>query len=385
MRVLYSVFVFGHGNGGHFYSLKNISHFLTTKGNVNSSLVSIGFNRSKVLEESDFFEQKHHIDFSKSLLLNKTKINKVVKELDPDVIHCFDLFSYYFFRHLKKSCKIILTQCGGKNPPYYPITNTLIVFSKENYDYFENKFKSKTKIYHLPNRVNVDGLVKQDKLDLKNENINIGLISRIGSQYKAKLLKSIEMLERYKHLPIKLFIIGTVQENDVYNLLKEKIESSEFKNSIEFLTDERFTVNASKLVCNFDFMIASGRGVMEASCLGVPVLLESKTNSTFLPLDELTFKSALEMNFSPRWSFLDTTDIDLNSYLERFLINSKGETTPFVKKMSFSYFNLESALNIYLDIYKAKSKNKSSLLFEFVDNLKHTLYLINALLKANRH
>ncbi|GAB5565788.1 MAG: hypothetical protein Wins2KO_28510 [Winogradskyella sp.] len=385
MRVLYSVFVFGHGNGGHFYSLKNISQFLTLKGNVNSSLVSIGLNKSKVLEESYFFEQKHHIDYCKSILYNKTKINKAVKQVEPEVIHCFDLFSYYFFRHLKKSYKIILTQCGGKNPPYYPITNSLIVFSKENYDYFEIKFRSKTKIYHLPNRVNLEGLVKQDNLNLNQDNINIGLISRIGSQYKAKLLKSIEMLEKYRHLPMKLYIIGTVQENDVYKLLKEKVECSEFKNSVEFLTDDRFTVNASKLVCNFDFMIASGRGVMEASCLGVPVLLESKTNNTFLPLDELTFKSALAMNFSPRWSFSDTTGMDLNSYLERFLINSKGDTTSFIKKMSFSYFNLESALNIYLDIYKAKSKNKNSLLFEFVDKLKHTIYLLNALLKANRH
>src|SRR5699024_5051592 len=98
-----------------------------------------------------------HINFNGlNFLQLRTVINAIRKSFNPDIFHCFDINSYNLIRLFisTKYNLLIVNKCGGPNSLNYPFIPNLILFSKENFDFFniQKKYQEST-LNLIPNRV----------------------------------------------------------------------------------------------------------------------------------------------------------------------------------------------------------------------------------------
>jgi hypothetical protein len=157
MKILYLISTVNsekEGIGGHYYSLLTTAEALSGIHNVR--IIHIGHSKSIAFKNAALKVDEINSPSFNIYNLYKALISNI-KENKPDVIHSFDIPSYFFARIISEAYKIpnILTKCGGENPKiYFPFAHDLILFSKENETYFTNanKFR-KTEIHLIPNRV----------------------------------------------------------------------------------------------------------------------------------------------------------------------------------------------------------------------------------------
>jgi glycosyltransferase involved in cell wall biosynthesis len=125
-------------------------------------------------------------------------------------------------------------------------------------------------------------------------------ICRIGTKYYDGLIKSIQLicdLVKINKNPVKLLIIGKVEDENIYqDLLCKSINLP-----ITFHISENFTYEASKFLNLADAIIGTGRGAIEASSLGKPVLVfEQNLNIPLLITSKEIWNQSLYYNFSER-------------------------------------------------------------------------------------
>jgi len=366
MKILFLISVYGHGRGGHFHSLNHISKKIGENNDV--KIVSFGPGKSNIIESNPYFAE--HIPFNGFNFYNlKTEITKLTYKFNPDIYHCFDVGSYNTIRLLisSKTHKIILNKCGGPNPIQYPHIHNLILFSSENLMWFKNQKKYQYSNIHLiPNRV------KSILMDMtfhpiaKEPGEFVFLrICRIGAAYNKSIIDSIMLIEKLilkDIINIKLYIVGIIEDYDIFNKLNEH---HLVKNGrVIFLTDTAYTTEASKMIYISDAVIGTGRGLMEAASLSIPLLTIDRDGNIPVLLNSDNFFEAFETNFSERNVFNNNSyDSNINNIV--LLIKNKiyySEISKFSKQAFDEYFNIDKVTKAYHEAYASSIHGKKKIM-----------------------
>ena len=366
MKIFYFISIHSHGRGGHAHSLNHISRKIGEKHDV--KIMSIGPGKSDIIESNPHFRK--HINYKGfDILKLRRKIRNEIKIFNPDIYHCFDLGSYNIVRLLVSSKKhrIVLNKCGGPNPIEFPYVNNLVLFSKENQEWFEgqNKFK-KTNMFLIPNRV-IPLELRPDFHPInkeKNDFIFVR-ICRIGNTYKKSILDSMNLISKLyesNFKKIKLYIIGAVEDEDVLKDLK--YNEHVINGRIVFLTQSEYTSEASKMLYLADAVIGTGRGLMEAASLKKPILAIDKNRNIPVLLDENHFMDAFKTNFSERNTFKDLNTHDNLNNISKLIYDLKyyNEVSSFAYNCFNIYFNINNVNELYFSAYKQSGTSKRKIL-----------------------
>jgi glycosyltransferase involved in cell wall biosynthesis len=360
MNILYFISVFGHGNGGHFHSLNHISNSVGALNN-KIRIISFGSGTSKIIQSNKFF--KKHLFFNGlNILKLKENINTEILFDRPEIIHCFDENCYNIIRlFLSTKCyKIVLNKCGGPNPKYFSNVPNLILFSLENQLWFKDKFLN-SDIYLIPNRVNKINFNKKlyHRID---SDFNFVRICRISKFYKKSIFDSINLIDLLIYngnSNIKLYIIGVIEDLLLANYIMS--HPLYISGKIKLVTNSNLTIEASQMLYLADAVIGTGRGLIEAASLSIPVLaINSKGNIPIL-IDSNTFQDGFKTNFSERNIFEDK---EVNNNINKVIqIIKEKNFYDEISKYSFSFFqihfNLKNSETKYIEVYKnAKFGNR---------------------------
>jgi glycosyltransferase involved in cell wall biosynthesis len=376
MTIFYFISTVGHGMGGHFHSLNTVANAMNSEHKV--FVINIGSKPSEVFKNS-----KYNFLFFKfngyNLPLVAFRLMKIILKLQPDVLHAFDLESFFFVRicNLFGRRKQFLNKCGGPNPKnYFPRFSNIILFSLENFNYFNSKFRH-SKIFLIPNRVNT---VKCDTNRIEEfyrkhgvANFDLLRISRIGKHYEISIKQALNLLELLKkeNLNVRLLVIGTVQDIKVYDRLLEYSNSLNLSKDVIFETNDIFTNKASELLPLGKMVIGTGRNFMEAASLNLPLMVPSELDAYPILVDNLNFMEVFETNFSPR-TIVKTHDLSNNIEQVKRIVD--GELIINTRKWFDEYFSSSQVLSKYSNAYE-NAKQTS-----FRDNISglllHTLKCI---------
>ena len=371
IRVAFIIATLGHGRGGHFWDLKTIIQALNNY--VKCVVINIGCFNSPVLNSMSvpvFNIRFTGFDFIKTI----RSVIIVLRKQGVDVINLFDTRVFCFAdiscRLLKKP--LIITKCGGPNPGLmYPIVDTMIIFSKENLEYFLRKDRYKrTKLYFLPNRVAIQtpDFERIEKLkSFINPNKKIFLmISRFCDYYKANILQAIHLIQRLNkdnHL-CNLVVIGAPEQIS----LVDEITNNYCSDNIIIIKDDEFTIESSRLIDVADFVIASGRGFMEAASYG-KVLLTYLADSPFpLLITQETFNRVFYYNFSPR-NKIEDFDTEENYKKICMAIDKRSfyiKLECISKNLFDEHFNVCKVVEKYRDIFHNTHYKKRNSYFKLL-------------------
>lgn len=341
--------------GGHFYSLKTISHALSN--DINYKIINLGYTFADVLREDA--NVYYYRLIPRNFFFEIWGLISIVNDFNPDVIHAFDDYSLFISRFISlfHKSRLVYTKCGGQNPSgrFFPVSDTQIFFSKENFDFYSRKGNPKIPKYLLPNRVSK---VKMDLKKVEELKVNNGLnnkfvllrISRFSRYYELTFNQSINLLKEFQKIrnDAVLVFLGKVQDIEYFKELKAKADSM----PIYFLSDEYYTKNASQIIGVADVIIATGRGAMEASSLNKIIFCPVKNSSFPIVMNHYTFDKLFATNFSERVEFDQKFILEQNFNAINY--QNTSNTYYFFEK----YFSLDNVKHIYLDIYDSVKKIK---------------------------
>ena len=122
--------------------------------------------------------------------------------------------------------KITFSKCGGPIPnKIFPNSENIIVMSYDDYNFYN---KMKITPHFIPNRVNTDLLKNKDNTDaflskITNNKTSYLRIIRITSFYEESINQFIDFCLKTNDNKSVYCLIGTIEDNDVYNRLKLKL------------------------------------------------------------------------------------------------------------------------------------------------------------------
>lgn len=381
MIIVYFVTTVGHGKGGHFHSLNTIANAVGLSEDV--YVINIGFKPSNVLDQTNY--KYAFVGFNGyNFLSTYFNIKKLIKQLEPDAIHAFDVQSFAFSRLFSKGRKqaSFLNKCGGPNPKkYFPIANQLMLFSQENQAYFESNIRYKhTDLALIPNRVkpvqlDTSRIESFYKIYGKAE-ISLLRIARIGKHYHRSINQAINLLDwlKSKGLNIRLIVIGTIQSKTIYNSILDEIKSKDLEDDVIIDTSDVFTHNASELLDIGDVIIGTGRNFMEASSLNKMLLVPYKDSDYPLLVTYANFNAIFSTNFSPRTQVeYFNEESNLDAIYNQLKTDNRIETRPWFD----SYFNVQKGAEVYKSLYVNQDVPKNS---NLIDTFVNILYSIKTFL-----
>lgn len=356
MKISFFIFVSSGGRGGHFHSLNHITKQLSIVNELELDIVTIGAESSDVLNNNPLF--KTHLQYTRSTFFScYYKLINYLKESKPDIVHFFDAHSFNVYFPISSffKSKVVINKCGGPNPKYYyPIVPNMILFSEENKMWFKNKTQYKnTHINVIPNRVS-NVKTKNYELYTKNENdFNIVRICRIGTTYYNSILNGINLIKKLNQLGynnIKLYIIGKVLGDDEFMNLKTISEGYK----IEFITQDLYTSEASKMLYLADVVIGTGRSAMEAFSLGIPVLVPSEQSNYPILVNKDNFQCFYKKNFTHRAKLNGITDDSVLRNIKDIIDKKEvyNAHSNFSRKMFMEYFDIVKIPMKYTKFYK---------------------------------
>ncbi len=376
LKIMYFIASNKHGVGGHYYSLRTTAEALD--GIVNPLIVVIGKTQSPVIELTTV-SHCHIYSNGWNILVSIYKLIKIMKKESPDVIHAFDWGIFLYARILGFLFRIpyISTLPGGGNPTaYYPYTKNLILFSQENFDYFQSSKKFKdSNLFLIPNRI---AKLKQDpkriamiKEKLDSSNKTFLRISRFAAHYKESLKQAINLVSflNKKGCKAQLILIGTIEDKEVYDDIITYIQLEKEAN-VHIFTAQLFTVNASELIDVADCVIGTGRGFMEATSRGKVMLTPIQGSKYPALINEVNFMDYFKTNFSPRNKFREK-DVQHNLHNIISLLTNEDA---FVKAQQFSknvfdqYFDINKKKDEYDALYSSLKYDKKIHFFEFLEH-----------------
>jgi hypothetical protein len=389
MKILFFISVKGHGKGGHFNSLNHITKGLSQK--IDCKIITLGPGKSNLMENNPNF-LKHIKSNGLDFLLKIKEIKQTINNYNPTIIHTFDIEAYNYLRIFLNSIKykFIVNKCGGPNPISFPKVENLVLFSLENLNWFKNqKVFNKTIIHLIPNRTQSLENSNQNVIGGQNKDksfFNLVRIGRIGTYYEKSFIDSINLIKFYKEngfLKIKLYIIGTIEDENVFQNLKNQVEINSL--NVTFLNEELYTTNASKMLYLADAVIATGRGLMEASSLGKPLFAIVKNFNMPIIIDETNFDSFYSTNFSERNYLKNINEKEVTSNYINLVNDTKNfeEKSNFSKQIFTKYFDLNLGIEKYLQAYQLTISNKN--IVGFFKNLKFKLITIYSYYKASKN
>ena len=353
MRVLYFIFVSAGGKGGHFHSLNHISRVIG-KDNPTIRIISFGREVPPILKKNPYFHK--HLFFSKTkFFLFFYHLYKEIKNFNADILHFFDAHSYNIFFPLSFIIrkKTVVNKCGGPNPLSYPIVPNLILFTEENKEWFLTKKEfNNTKIKVIPNRVVEVETVKYKEYVKNAEVFTILRICRIGTTYYQSILNGIKLVKELskRNFEVKFYVIGKVTEELEYKQLKNESEGF----NIEFITKDKYTEEASKMLYLADAVIGTGRSAMEACSLGLPTLMPSKQFDYPVLLTKSNFNDYFIKNFTDRVLLNNIDQEEILQIITNLLVDKDfyNNTSLFSKEVFKKHFDITKSSERYLFFYK---------------------------------
>ncbi|MRH99164.1 glycosyltransferase [Kriegella sp. EG-1] len=386
MKILYVISVLKQGKGGHYHSLNHISREVAKKQTV--GLITIGRVESHIISNNPYFLSNLHFDGLNIFSLYKS-LNSLLSGFKPDIIHFFDYNAYNITKVLvsNKKYSFVTNLCGGPNPYKHPKVENLVLFSRENQKWFESNPKFKNTITRLiPNRVSKIG-VTSEPLVKKNKNafcfVRIARISNFHYKSIEQTVNLFKILNTKKNSKLSLYIIGTIQDNLAYENLLTLIGKD---TKITLLTDDTYTKEASKMLYLADAVIATGRGVMEAASLGLPVLTPAKNSNIPILLKASNYDNFFATNFSER-NIASEKDIKANiENINKLLVDKDyyKNLSNFSLKLFEEEFDIKGATKKYNKMYQLALKNNYSVSKTSDIYLKiRTMYYFNLSRKKN--
>ncbi|MGP4865178.1 glycosyltransferase [Psychrobacter sp. T6-5] len=346
MKVVYFITASKEGKGGHYHSLNETAKIFNKYEDI--EIISIGVNRSPVL---DHFDDKYtHLTF-KNILSTSLRALEIVRKKKPDVLHAFDINSFYYARIISiiTNTPVLITLCGGKNPKFFPFSHEIVLYSLENLKFIEkkNKFKE-SNLSLIPNRASAtqqnNSNIEDIKRNLKTDFPIVLRIARFSSLHEDSILQSIKLVEflRNEGVETQLLVVGYVKDKKIFEDLSKY--QSEY---ITFITDEKYTVKASQLIDIADFVVGTGRGFMEAALLGKTMLAPTSNIKTPIVVNQENVSLVSDTNFSNRYFEKRPEKLIMDEILKTFSSKDKENLIDFAKEN----FSSEKIYDKYLPIY----------------------------------
>lgn len=346
MKVVYFITASKEGKGGHYHSLNETAKIFNKHEDI--EIISIGINRSPVLNH--FGEKYTHLNF-KNVFSTSLKVLEVVRKKKPDVLHAFDINSFYYARIISiiTNTPVLITLCGGKNPKFFPFSHEIVFYSLENLKFIEkkNKFKN-SNLSLIPNRASAtqqnDNYIESIKKNLRTDFPIVLRIARFSSLHEDSILQSIKLVEflRNEGVEVQLLVVGYVKDKKIFEDLSQY--QSEY---ITFITDEEYTVKASQLIDIADFVVGTGRGFMEAALLGKTMLAPTSNIKYPIIVNKENVSLVSSTNFSNRYFEKRSEKLIMDEILKIFSSKNKENLIDFAKEN----FSSEKIYDKYLPIY----------------------------------
>lgn len=358
MRVCYLISDRGlpaKGAGGHAYSLRTTVQALC--GKFDCSVVEIGPNVCPIAESSS--RHFHHVYFNGMNVISAIRqLSSICNEQRYDLFHAFDSNSYFFARMIARKQKkpVVVTKCGGPSPhSYYHHAKYLIVYNSEDEAYFRSRAKfGGSAIYLIPNRVSrpmVDrDAVKELRSALDPDKVVFVRINRFSRKYASAMLQCTRLIARLNadgH-ECQLLLIGGVQDWNVFDEIK-RYQSD----VVRLIIEEKYTQNAARLLDIADFVIGTGRGLMEAASCGRVLLTPVAEGAYPVIVSSESFDQLFATNFSPRNRLADYDE----EMEYRKVVRAVSDVChrDSLKKQAEYFFNeffcIESVVEKYCELY----------------------------------
>jgi glycosyltransferase involved in cell wall biosynthesis len=346
-------------------------------------VVSVGSSISPVIQKNPHFVSHFIVGGKLDFLQFKKAITHFLNTSTPDIIHFFDSESLNLalIANSLTDYPVVLTKCGGPNPirRKWQQVDHLILFSKENFDWFSrNPLYDKERLHLIPNRVSPIRISQRYPDYKKDERkINFVRITRLGGAYEKTLLDTFTLIEKLqKNHPVHLYVIGRIQNPHRFEELR--LVAKNKKISVTFITDER-TSKASTFLYLADFVVGTGRSLMEAMSLGIPCLTPESNSTEPVLITRANFMDLFRTNFSER-NKLPASSIQASQKTLKDALEDSSVYTSLSREMNslFSeYFSIDKVHEAYGKIYESATINRRGF------SLRRTnfSYLIKQLLK----
>lgn len=370
MKILFLITASGKKTGGHMFSLYHIAHEIAKTHSV--KIISFGEEESVVYSDSELYLSNCKIRNLKNLLNLNSQLIDRLNGFEPDIVHSFDDTAFLLSANLKifRNSKLVFTKCGGKNPngKKWIYADNLVLFSKENYTALESmKMYKNASLYLIPNRVKrIELISENDKSEIKdNSYFNFVRISRIGNNYidsTKSLFKLVSELPVFQK-KYRIYIIGRIENETRYLELVQLADDMNL--DVKFITDSRTQI-ASKMLYLADCVLGTGRSLMEAMSLGIPVLTPLKNSKYPTLVINENFDQLFSTNFSERNTETEEMKDFAFSKLTQCISDnvSSVEIAKETQRLFDTRLSVEEATPHYELVYKnALQKKKSSMSF----------------------
>lgn len=358
MKILFVIHSSGKASGGHYHSLDQISRNLAKS--IDLEIISFGTIESPVLSYNPYF--KKHFNFTNRYELFKLKaaFRKYLNSSNPTHIHFFDTESLnqVLLINRLKGLPVILNKCGGPSPlrKKWQIVDELILFSKENYNWFlNNKSYHSDNLHLISNRVN-DFVLAPIENRKDSSYINFIRITRIGGAYEKTLFDTFNLIERLmKTHRVKLLVVGRIQNAFRFDKIQREVLQRNLP--VEFITDERASIGRNFLQLA-DFAIGTGRSLMESMSVGIPTLTPCSNRDEPILINNLNFDQMFKTNFSER-NFSVDKFVDEQKRLNFLLLDKEAYQNSSLEMKSFfkKHFSIQNGTENYLTVYQ-KSRDQ---------------------------
>lgn len=359
------------GVGGHYFSLLETAKQLSKQHEV--VIVNIGDKKAIALQNTEFKTYFITVKGAKILTIHYA-FKKLMKEVNPDIIHGFDVIAYFWCRSVGNTLnkKYSFTKCGGRNLVYLPYAKHIVLFSEENRNHIQNLKKFKNSNLHLiPNRIvqfdNDEIRIQKIKEELGelNESFKFLRISRIQPYYKKSAEQIINLVNTLNSEGVEctLIFIGIVEDEDVFSQLKEMA-----CNRVIFFTTKEFTKNAKQLINIADAVLGAGRSLMEAAAKSKVLLCPIKQGKIPLLIHEHNYHDAFKYNFSERVDVHDYDEEKNYNLIKKMVLNSqvREEYSAYAMKLFKQDFDANRLCEKYTVVFNKMSSKQPKKYFDFI-------------------
>lgn len=356
MNVLLVITTLGHGRGGHFHDVVTTAEALSRVASV--GIVELGVTRSPILARATV--RKWYVPADERAPLRMIdRLRYTTSEFRADVLNAFDTTAFAFARTAAALDRrpVVLTKCGGPNPiGRFPIAESMILYSRENFSYFQRQSRhSHTRLALIPQRALACGqderLIEELRGGLDQARPTIVRICRFVPAYTPGLLKLISLIGRLNDTgtPCQGLFIGVPEHRASVAVIR-----SACAQFCHMVTDERYTAAGARLLSVGTLVAATGRSVMEASALGLPVAVVSDHYDEPILMTAENVESLCEANASPR-SVDPSYSRSINLERLRAIMSSDSahrEAGHLSKKLFTEYFDITSRCDDILEVYR---------------------------------
>ena len=310
-RVLYVITSRGKGTGGHHFSLRDLTARMRAHADVHIAVVADRFPPSLAGVPDATWLPWGALRGTATL----AGLLGLVRRFRPTHLHSYDPLALQLTRviSLWTQLPLVHTTCGGPTPRRnVPRNRDVVLFSEEHRSALAaNPRMAGCRLHLIASRVNP---VQVDAARVEALRAHLGLgpdeqvvlrINRFVANYLPAMEQAIALgrLMREGGRRARVVLLGSVGEAEVAQALAQRAEPG-----VSLVHDAAFTHNAAALLPIADVVLGTGRGLMEAACLGRVVFAPVADREWPALLGPDTVEALAHANFSPRARLPDALD-----------------------------------------------------------------------------